>query len=199
MSCANTIEIQDCMIKCGGRPLFARPLCGSFSSGRINIVAGANGAGKSSLLDVLALRSALPPGASIKRSGHKKAGDIAYLPQVLTSVLDIKVQHLVDLAFCRGSARPAAPLEIEPALSHPRREVGQLSGGQQQILFFWLVASQPLNVFIYDEPLRHLDGHAEVFVREQIHQQIRDGKLVIVTSHSDGSRWEGPQHRVELS
>jgi ABC-type Mn2+/Zn2+ transport system ATPase subunit len=168
----------------------------------LNVIAGANGTGKTTLLDMLARRVEAIGGCSVSRCGHSRSTEIAYLPQTLTNVLDIKVGHLRDLAFRGHSAalpKPdKIPDEIKEVLKRPNCELGEFSGGQQQILLFWLVVSQPLHVFVYDEPLRHLDTHATKYATDVIEQQVRSGELVILSDHSDGSRWRIQSRLVTL-
>jgi ABC-type Mn2+/Zn2+ transport system ATPase subunit len=135
----------------------------------------------------------------VLRSGHSQPREIAYLPQTTAHILDIKIKQLVDLAFRNTPKLPSVPFEVENFLENPSREVGDLSGGQQQMLLFWLVAFQPLHIFIYDEPLRHLDDHAAAFVTWTIEQQIHRGELVILSDHSDGSRWHVTNHCLDLT
>jgi ABC-2 type transport system ATP-binding protein len=192
------IEIRHFQILREGQPLLVEPLFASFSSGMLNIVTGANGSGKTTLLDLLARRVNAIDGCSDSRCGHSRKTEIAYLPQTFANILDIKVSHLIDLAFRKHPTALPIPGTIANVLKRHNGELGELAGGQQQILLFWLVASQPLHVFIYDEPLRHLDPNATDYVTHTIEQQVQRGDLVVLSDHSDGSRWSIQSHRVTL-
>jgi ABC-2 type transport system ATP-binding protein len=192
------IVIENCRAEAGRLRLFVSPQSACFRNGQLNVISGPNGIGKTLLLEFLALRGNGHFRCSLDRSGHQTAREIAYLPQVTANVLDIKIGHLIDLAFRNRSELPKVPPAIEPILGSPHRELGELSGGQQQLLLFWLVASQPLHVFIYDEPLRHLDSDAANFVARTIEEQVTEGELVILSDHSNYSSWNAIVFRLQL-
>lgn len=194
-----TIELKGFQILRGQEPLLVEPLSASFRPATLNLITGGNGSGKTTLLDLLALRTRQRPGCTVARRGHSRAQEIAYLPQRYSFLLDIRVRHLINLAVRHGGLIGQAPVAIRAKISEtPQCEVGELSGGEQQMLLFWLVSSQPVHIFIYDEPLRHLDNDAARHTTELIEQQVLRGDLVIVSDHSDVSHWRLSPRRVSL-
>jgi ABC-type multidrug transport system ATPase subunit len=191
-----SIEFVDIQLRRGNRTLFTKPLTMRSRSGHINILAGPNGSGKSSMMDIIALRAAAPSGAIIHRVGHSKGEDIAYLPQQFWDVLDIRIDDLLQLAAPLQQRH--IPTQLHSSLSRARKELGQLSGGQRQLLLFWLVSSQPLSIYVYDEPFRHLDNSARVYVTNAIETQIADGKLVFLSEHSPSTHWSFPCNRLMI-
>ena len=185
-----TIELTGFQIIRGQEHLLTEPLAANFRPAALNLITGENGSGKTTLLDLLALRAREHHGCAVVRRGHSRAREIAYLPQRYSLIVDIRVRHLIDLAARHGRLIGPEPDAIRAKMSKaPRCELGELSGGEQQILLFWLVSSQPVHIFIYDEPLRHLDNEGARLAMEVIEQQVQRGDLVIVSNHSDCSHW----------
>jgi ABC-type multidrug transport system ATPase subunit len=164
-------------------------------SGELVTVRGDNGSGKTTILDAIAARG--KPDPRIRRSAHLKPTDVSYLPQQLYDVGDIVVAELRKLAL--GKRRGLQPPEQLSFLSKDnRREMDTLSGGQRQLLLFWLVASQRSPVFVYDEPFRHLDDAGRTFVRDTIQGQVSEKRLVIISDHVGQVRWTVPCRSYEL-
>lgn len=170
------------------------------SVGALNIIIGDNGSGKTTLLDVLALRKSAPKDIMFRRGGYLQPTDVAYLPQQFWHIADIKVADLLKLA---GGERPCysggRPSTLGDVLTEPQKELGQLSGGQLQILLFALVSMQRRKVFIYDEPFGHLDAYAVTYVRRVIERQVNDGFLVILSELHEDNRWTVACNSVRLT
>jgi ABC-type multidrug transport system ATPase subunit len=163
------------------------------STGVLNIVAGRNGSGKTTLLDILAMRRALGRKGEIRRNGHSRWSEIAYLPQNMFGLADITVRSAIRLAARRGGDLSMATTFIQKAGIPMRSELGRLSGGQTQFLSFALVASQTVPVYIYDEPFRHLDETRVELLSEHLAKQVRSDALVISTDN------EGRLQRPDLA
>lgn len=170
------------------------------SVGALNIIIGDNGSGKTTLLDVLALRKSVPKGITFRHPGYAQPTDVAYLPQQFWHIADIKVADLLKLA---GGERPCdrggSPSTLSDVLAEPKKELGQLSGGQLQILLFTLVSMQRKKIFIYDEPFGHLDAYAVTYVRTVIERQVNSGFLVILSELREENRWTVACNPVRLT
>lgn len=200
MNCADvSVDFENVEVPRGPRASCSTPLSGRFVPRVLNILTGPNGSGKSTLLDVVALRAPPSSRARIRWVGCATAVDIAYLPQQLWDVLDIRVRDLLGLALGRCHLGPTdAPAALTESLAESRKELGALSGGQRQLLLFWLVASQSKRVYIYDEPLRHLDAMASRYVVGMIERQVQNGLLIVVSEHTSENHWSVPCDRVIL-
>jgi ABC-2 type transport system ATP-binding protein len=194
-----SVELSNVQLTRGTRALFQKPLEIQLVSGMLNILVGENGSGKTSLLDIIAMRVQAPNDAQVKRTGHSKSTEIAYLPQQLWDVLDIRVIELLSLSASAGSC---AGLDVASGLTgiprFSRRVLGRLSGGQRQLLLFDIVSSQKLAVFVYDEPFRHLDPNAAELVVRKLEAQVTRGDLVVLSEHSVQDRWGVGCNRIEL-
>ena len=194
-----SVDVSNLQLNNGGQPLFPAPLAIHCDRRFLNIVVGKNGTGKSRILDILSLRKENPASAVVRRIGYENSTDVAYLPQMFFDVFDIRVKDIVRLAASRWSS--SVSFTQPNILGFPissNVELGALSGGQRQLLLFWLVSMQPLRVHIYDEPFRHLDGEASAYVRSTIEGQVKMEKLVIISEHSAHTAWKVPCNRTNL-
>jgi len=138
-------------------------------------VVGPNGAGKTTLLKVLA-GALLPTSGDVRVFGHRPSGHvcIAYLPQ--RSVVDFRFPLSVADVVMMGRTGRLGPLRwprtadrtgVSDALalvgiSHlSRRQIGELSGGEQQRMFIARALAQEASLLLLDEPLAGLDAPAQ--------------------------------------
>lgn len=182
----------------GETPLLPTALSFKCAPGRLVVLTGGNGTGKTTILDVLTLRKAAPAGSHIGRRGHTSASDIAYLPQILTDVLDICIGDLAGLAGRQLRSPHHLPLDLGKTLAEPKREIGTLSGGQRQLFLFWLVAQQRRRIFVYDEPFRHMDATARRQTQFIVEKQVRSGNIVILTDHTAKLCWRVECMQISL-
>lgn len=145
-----------------GVTLDARP-------GEVLAILGANGSGKSSLLRALA--GVQPCQGMLAWDGQGapgsgKCGGIGYMPQdnagraALTAFEVVLLGRLRSLAFRVGDrdllAAQAALAELGVADLAPRR-IGELSGGQRQLVFLAQVLAADPEALLLDEPTSALD------------------------------------------
>jgi heme exporter protein B len=182
------IEIENLACRRSGRLVFER-LSFSLGAGECLLVTGRNGAGKSSLLSILAGRLAADAG-SIRTEGIGERT----LPEAL---------HLVGHRDALKSALTAEEnltcardLLGEPALSPPDalRAIGleqvadlpvaYLSAGQRRrvALARLLVADRPL--WLLDEPTAALDAAAQESLFGLMRAHLADGGLIIAATHT---------------
>jgi len=140
--------------------------------GDLLAVVGPNGAGKTTLLKVLA--ETLPPtSGEVRVFGHRPSGHIciAYLPQrsqvdfrFPVSVADVVMMGRVGRLGPLRRPRAADRSRVGDALSlvgisHlARRQIGELSGGEQQRMFIARALAQEASLLLLDEPLAGLDA-----------------------------------------
>jgi ABC-type Mn2+/Zn2+ transport system ATPase subunit len=178
---APTIRLHELHLRVGEVELCSGPLSVEFLPGALHLITGPNGCGKTTLLDVISMRQVVSNSHLVMRTGHSRPTDIAYLPQRINDVGDVRIADLLRLGCKRAKEACLPAWATKPG----RKRVGEVSGGQQQLLWFLLVSQQPLAVHVYDEPLQNLDVNSRGEVKARIAQLVNSGTLVIAAEHGD--------------
>ncbi|MEM4782106.1 MAG: ABC transporter ATP-binding protein [Halalkalicoccus sp.] len=169
----------------------------SAEPGAVTALIGPNGSGKSTLLKGLANQlapdsgSVLIDGNDIHSLGPKElARKLGLLSQESVAPDSLIVEDLVMHGRYphRGffeSVTDADRRAVERAIDlagcgHLReREVGQLSGGQKQLVWIAMVLAQETDVLLLDEPTTFLDLHHQLEVMEIV-ETLRDESEITV-------------------
>ncbi|XBS71279.1 ABC transporter ATP-binding protein [Acerihabitans sp. KWT182] len=175
----------------------AAPLSGSFHSGSLTAIIGANGTGKSTLLKTIA--GLLPPVAGQLTFAGALRPRIAYLPQQseLDRQFPVNVYDVVSMGCwpATGLLRRitgADKVLIRQALervglsSMPSRPIDALSGGQFQRMLFARLLVQQAPLVLLDEPFTGIDRLTCDLLLEVIGQLHRAGRTIIVVLHDHG-------------
>ena len=162
---------------------------------------GPNGAGKSTLL--LAIAGLLPAsGGKIILYGHEPGAcqhQVAYLPQ--RSDLDwsfpISVEKLVltgryvHIGWLKRPGpedreRAGAALRLLRLDRLAHRQIGELSGGEQQRTLLARALAHEADLFLLDEPLNAVDAETRKIVDEVLEDLREKKKTVIMATHDLG-------------
>jgi len=166
--------------------------------GEVTALVGPNGSGKSTLLKGLADQLALDSGV-VRLDGtdihdmetKELARKLGLLSQENVAPDSITVEQLVEhgryphRGFFDGLT-DADRAEIDRAIElagveHLReREVGQLSGGQKQLVWIAMVLAQDTDVLLLDEPTTFLDLHHQLEVMEIVRTLRDDSDMTVV-------------------
>lgn len=161
-------------------------------AGQILTVIGPNGSGKSSL--VKAIAGVIPHGGTIAFDGSPRWPErIGYMPQDIGGRTALTVLETVLLGRMGrlGLRVGAADLDaVEAVLSElglvslAGRYLGELSGGQRQLVFLaQALASEPA-LLLLDEPISALDIRHQLAVMEVVLQATRErGLTTLVVLH----------------
>ena len=174
----------------------------SFSAqqGKITVLIGPNGCGKTTLLKAMAGQrpllagKILLDGRSLHSYGRKElARHLAFMPQVRT-IPEISVQDLVEhgrfphLGFSRRLT--AADREIvEHAMvqtgvrAWAGRDLRELSGGQRQRVYLAMALAQGGQTILLDEPTTYLDTAAQFQLMELLQSLAQQGWTVVMVLH----------------
>jgi heme exporter protein A len=182
------IAVENLACRRSGRLVF-EGLSFSLDEGQALVVTGRNGAGKSSLLAILA--GQLRPDAGAVRA--EGIGELS-LPEALHLVghrdaLKGALTAAENLAFARDllgdeAATPGEALEAVGLAHAARLPVAYLSAGQRRrvALARLIVARRPL--WLLDEPTAALDAAAQETLFALMGAHLSEGGLVIAATHA---------------
>ncbi|AXB41777.1 zinc ABC transporter ATP-binding protein AztA [Amycolatopsis albispora] len=160
--------------------------------GRLTAVVGANGAGKSSLLNVIA--GVLPTSAgSVTRRGQDRPAYVTQHSEV-SDALPVTVRATVAMGRWahRGPWRRLTKKDralVEDCLerlditSIADRRLGTLSGGQRQRTLVAQGLAQQSGLLLLDEPAAGLDLRARTLIDEALNAARDDGVTVLRVTH----------------
>ena len=199
------IETRD-LHKSFGRKEVLRGLTLLAQPGEITMLVGANGAGKSTTMKLLAGLSAADRGSAFI-AGHdivhaRRAAQraLSYLPQNPDFHPRLSCLQVLNFyARLRGldPARNAAMLEQFGLTSAANERTGALSGGMRQRLGIALLLLPDAPVLLLDEPGLSLDPGWRHRLQEMLQAEAARGKTILMTTHLI-AEWNGVAQRCLL-
>lgn len=197
------LECRDLTVQVPGREL-VRGLDASLDAGRVIAILGRNGAGKSSLLHVLAGLRPAAAGVVLLRGRplsewHRRelARHVGLLPQtsedpfpgtVLETALVGRHPHLDFWAWESAADRAVAQrcLAAMDLDGLDSRDIATLSGGERRRLAIATVLAQDPQVLLLDEPIQQLDPQHQLAVLAQLRGLAATGRTVVMSLHDAG-------------
>jgi heme exporter protein A len=198
-----TLQLRDLGCVRGGRELFSG-LSLDISGGRLLRVAGANGAGKTSLLRMVC-GLLLPTRGEVLWRGTQIAvlreefhRQLVYLGHVAALKDDLSaLENLLAAGRLCGlnpSEREASAALLATGLrGHERLPVRRLSQGQRRrVALARLVLGSEAGLWVLDEPFNALDAAASAWLLHVLATHVGRGGIVVLTSHDPALAL--PQH-----
>ncbi|CAM3436473.1 heme ABC transporter ATP-binding protein [Nocardioides dubius] len=173
----------------------------SVPAGAVTALVGPNGAGKSTLLRALSgagPRSSgvvLLDGEDLYALGRRdRARRLALVEQEVRSEFALTVRQTVELGrtphqslWSLGSADDetivAQALERADAAGFAHRQLGTLSGGEQQRVQLARALAQQPSLLLLDEPTNHLDVRAQLHTLRLLGSLAGEGMTVLAALH----------------
>ncbi len=175
-----------------------------FESGKLYGIMGHSGSGKSTLINILSLLEIPTSGTYIldkKDVSKLNSSELAnlrlntigfvfqdfYLDENMTALENIMLPLLINKSLnFNEKVKKAKKLLNEVGLDNRIKHFPkELSGGEKQrVAIARALANEP-KIILADEPTGNLDEENEKIIFEQLKKLSKDGKCVIVVSHSD--------------
>lgn len=171
----------------------------SFNPGILYGILGPNGSGKSTLLK--ALTGIWKPTSGnvywqgkdlLKQDRRTISKTVSLVPQHTHVPFDFSVTEMVSMGLYPHGKKPSEnilkPILITVDVWHLRdRLISQLSHGERQRVYIARALMTESPVLLLDEPTASLDiGHQQA-IWELLKQLLKQGKVIIVTSHDLGA------------
>jgi heme ABC exporter ATP-binding subunit CcmA len=186
------VELCDAVVLTDGFPLLSGVTL-ELEAGTLNVVTGANGAGKTSLLRLLGGLVALSSGSGIVNGVDLRTGDrrdlrrrVGWLGHEGSFYDDLSAKENLTFA-AKALGRPtddiARVLERVGLSGRTDTPAKRLSAGQRRRLgLAWLLLRRP-ETWLLDEPYATLDDEGRTLFDELIGDVIKSGASVIVSAH----------------
>jgi heme exporter protein A len=156
-------------------------------SGEILLIEGDNGAGKTSLLQILAGLLPYETGTiTFQEDNHlKSAENIAYLGHKSGIHLDLSVEeNITFLMALYNSFQPIAPILDTLNLSaFSKHSARTLSSGQKRRILLSILLFEHSRLWLLDEPLTSLDALGQTLIHDLISKHIGKQGLIVMSSH----------------
>ncbi len=187
------LEFNNVSMAIGKHPL-TQNLSVQLQRGRIHVLSGPNGTGKTSLLRALFGELPLQHG-TISFQGRTLSDlgasqwrqQFGYMPQNTQLELDLSVLEVVVLGRLQSLKLRLSDDDLRAALRALQdlgiahladRPLHSLSGGQRQMALFAQVLLRDPQIMMLDEPVSALDLQHQMHLMEHLHQQTRDRNWV---------------------
>lgn len=185
------VTLRDAVVMVGGFPLLSGVNL-DLAPSSLNVVTGANGAGKTSLLRLLGGLVTLTSGAGVV-AGVDLKGDVRELRRRVgwlghegSFYDDLSAsENLVFAAkaLARPTSEVANVLERVGLSSRATTSAKKLSAGQRRRLgLAWLLLRRP-ELWLLDEPYASLDDDGRTFFDQLIGDVVESGATVVVSAH----------------
>ncbi|WP_211279928.1 ATP-binding cassette domain-containing protein [Bifidobacterium eulemuris] len=146
----------------------------------VSVLLGANGAGKTMVLDALAVRSARVPDGS---------PSVAYLTQRADGFAGLRVGQMV--ALYRGMAAGESESESVEMRRLRQRHLtpiwdspcARLSGGERQTTMLYCTCLLSRDAYLFDEPTQGMDPASRADAMAVIRALERQGKCIVMVTH----------------
>lgn len=189
-----TIQLENLGARYGQRTIITGVTTSTFSGGQVVAVVGPNAAGKSTLFKRIA-GLIDGPGRVILQNSEKGLQGISYMPQGVNGSARLTVYESIVLARKQLSPgwavdddelqRVDAILDALGISELSFRNLGELSGGQQQLVSIAQTLVREPEILLMDEPTSALDMHRQVQVLNFMRTLARERKVIVFIAIHD--------------
>lgn len=204
-----SVHLQGCALVCerDERTLFeGLDVC--VSSGEMLKVTGANGAGKTSLLRMLA-GLMTPTAGQVRFNGQPLPRALPELAHHLlwlghAPTLKLSLTPMENLSWLCALGAPANRMAIEAALAsvglagYEDQPCQRLSAGQRRRVALARLYVAPAPLWLLDEPFTALDAASVAALEAHLQRHCEEGGTVVLTSHHQLSRMPDRYQELRL-
>ncbi len=190
------LEVQELAVSYDGREFAIDDVSFSVDGGEVMALVGPNGSGKTTALKAIVGVIDSMRG-EVRVGGEEPRGKIVYVPQRTAvdwdfpmTVRDVVKQGRFGSIGWFKRLTKTEDQRVDEALNMvgikdlEARQIGELSGGEQQRTFLARALAQDGDVYLMDEPFQGVDAATEKAIVSVIHN-LRDAGHAVVIVHHD--------------
>lgn len=171
----------------------------SIESGNMVALVGANGSGKSTLMKCINKIYLYSKGKiqignqNIDKMSHSEVAKwVSYVPQHEIKVSEIKVFDMVlsgRMPYITWKPSEKDYQKVSEVMNSLQishlalKDFGELSGGQQQMVYIARAIAQETPIILLDEPMNNLDVKHQIEIMNLLKTLSEEGKTIIITLH----------------
>lgn len=172
----------------------------NIEKGKITSFIGANGAGKSTILSMIARLLPMDSGNVVINGKDLKEWNTKELSKTLSILkqsnninVKLTIRELVSFGrfpYCEGNLKKEDEEIVNNAIDYMQlkdiqnKYIDELSGGQKQRAFIAMIIAQDTEYILLDEPLNNLDMKHSVEMMKLLRKMVDDlGKTIIIVIH----------------
>lgn len=190
------LSVKNLTVAYDGKPVLEN-ITGEIKKGSLTAIIGPNGAGKTTFLKaIMGLLKPLSGEVTFGFEDKERKTKIAYVPQTGSTDRDFPVTvfdvalmgRYPHLGWFKRPKKKDREIAFEMLKKvgmekYVHRQIGTLSGGQEQRVFLARALVQQAKLYFLDEPFKGVDAATEKVIVEMLREIREQGGTVVVVHH----------------
>lgn len=190
------LSVKNLIVAYDGKPVLEN-ITGEIKKGSLTAIIGPNGAGKTTFLKaIMGLLKPLSGEVTFGFEDKERKTKIAYVPQTGSTDRDFPVTvfdvalmgRYPHLGWFKRPKKKDREIAFEMLKKvgmekYIHRQIGTLSGGQEQRVFLARALAQQAKLYFLDEPFKGVDAATEKVIVEMLREIREQGGTVVVVHH----------------
>lgn len=190
------LSVKNLTVAYDGKPVLEN-ITGEIKKGSLTAIIGPNGAGKTTFLKaIMGLLKPLSGEVTFGFEDKERKTKIAYVPQTGSTDRDFPVTvfdvalmgRYPHLGWFKRPKKKDREIAFEMLKKvgmekYIHRQIGTLSGGQEQRVFLARALAQQAKLYFLDEPFKGVDAATEKVIVEMLREIREQGGTVVVVHH----------------
>lgn len=190
------LSVKNLTVAYDGKPVLEN-ISGEIKKGSLTAIIGPNGAGKTTFLKaIMGLLKPLSGEVTFGFKDKERKTKIAYVPQTGSTDRDFPVTvfdvalmgRYPHLGWFKRPKKKDREIAFEMLKKvgmekYVHRQIGTLSGGQEQRVFLARALAQQAKLYFLDEPFKGVDAATEKVIVEMLREIREQGGTVVVVHH----------------